>query len=69
MSYLALRHATIKITPHGLNRQFQETESIACFLETFFMIFKGRFPRIKSPETTHSKKIIKICLRKNCHIK
>ena len=40
-------------------------------LETFFpgymffflcMIFKGQFPRIKSPETTHSKKIIKSCL-------
>ena len=39
MSYLALRHATIKITPHGLNRQFQETESMS--LRNIFHDFQG----------------------------
>ena len=74
MFYLALRHVTIKITTRGLDRQFQETRSM--FLRNMFsgymfflcMIFKERFPRIKSLETTHAKKIIKSCLRKNCHI-
>ena len=39
MSYLALRHVTIKITPHGLDRQFQETESM--FLRNIFYDFQG----------------------------
>ena len=62
MFYLALRHGTIKITSRG---SLVPGNSTHVSQKHFFpghefclcISFKGRFPRIKSPETTHSKKI------------